>query len=196
MRSKLGFAVAAIVVMGMFVGCGKKTAQAPPSGGVRKVRGVIVPAWAPKNPSPEFLRAAKVLKPLPDDFRTSTLPGPERQVALRRYAMTTSAIYEFFGTLSDEQIQKFVTSGEIRIPVKELTASQRKALNTCFERCDEANKDYPTIEESLVNLYKHGAAQDLSNVDVGFKMHNHLVDFFSLVKGPKGVWISGTFAYM
>jgi hypothetical protein len=164
-------------------GCAKKAAKAPASGGVRRVHGVVLPAWAPKNPSPEFLRAAKVLKPLPDDL--PTLPGPVRQVMRRGYAAVMPAVYELFGSLSDEQMQKLIASREVRIPITEMTPLQRKAVDTYIERRRGVARDLGH-DDLLVDLYKGGAAQDLSNVKVGFFLHTHMVELIFWVKGPAG----------
>ncbi len=117
--------------------------------------------------------------------------------------MTYPALYEFFGTLSDNQLQKFLDSGETRIPAKQLTASQRKVLDAYFDKYREAHRDHPMPElrDQLVNLYKVGAAQDLSNVDVGFSSKTsggHLVSINFWIKKPdgRGMDLAYAFAYI
>ena len=142
-------ALAAAVLCALVSGCGRKAPQ--PAVRPAQTASVPLPEWAPKNPSPEFLRAAKVLRPLPDELIAPGKSGPEKQRSLRYYAMTAPWAYELFGTLSDKQIQKFMASGEIRIPIKELTAERRRALDRYFRKTDEANKDNP-IESRVIQL--------------------------------------------
>ena len=138
---------------------------------------VPLPDWAPKNPSPEFLRAAKVLKPLPQE-REARLASRHPEVAAHmiHYNRVLVPTYELFGTLSDQQVQHFRSTHEIRIPVKSLTRPQRTALNNWFETWRKEMKDNEFTPDWLVILYREGAKEDLSNVDVGFEIQgNHYV---------------------
>ena len=58
------------------------------------VEGVALPTWAPAKPSPELLRALKTLKPIPEEASS--------------YQPIMLAAFEFFGTLTDAQVAKFV----------------------------------------------------------------------------------------
>jgi hypothetical protein len=152
------------VVAFAIAGCGQRTAHKPPASAFPRRAQVPLPEWAPKNPSPEFLRAAKVLKPLPLEMLKSL--GGQRQVpdlALKRYVGIWPAAYEFFGTLTDDQIERFRTTRRIRIRVGDLTKEQRKAFDRFITARDRALEG-----DLLVSFYKAGATKDLSNVEVGF----------------------------
>jgi hypothetical protein len=151
-----------------------------------KPQKVQLPAWAPKSPSPEFLKAAKTLKPLPAEIRDSSrLDVP---------------CWELFGSLDDKQYKTFMTLKEVKIktavypessrdimkkkfgavengeylvykqrevsiPFKSLTPRRRKIYDRLAaawrqEFKGRANDDLPTM------LYKTGAKQDLSNVSL------------------------------
>jgi len=148
---------------------------------------VRLPAWSPKNPSAEFIRAAKVLKPLNADTK---------QDASARVPM-----WECFGALTDKQLKSFMKiqqeklntakmnpkslsymkqhygavekdnflvydTRRITIPVKSLPAVQRKA----FDKAIESNR---------ADLLRYGALKDMSNVDLVFD-----------AKGCHEVWFS------
>ncbi len=160
--------IAAVVAC---LGCGKE--QKPTEAAPAPKTSVPLPDWAPENPSPEFLRAAKVLKPFP---LGEMLRGPEGNDASTRaqvaYATRVwSAAYEFFGTLNDDQTERFLSSKDkhILIPVGSLTPKQRAALDAYFEASRQAGKD------RLVELYKCGANKDLSNVETGFSARGRSV---------------------
>ncbi|NIM07265.1 MAG: hypothetical protein GTN69_08655 [Armatimonadetes bacterium] len=132
---------------------------------------VPLPEWAPKDPSPEFLRAAKVLKPLPTE--SSEKMPPEMAVMLVRQRLWRPAAYELFGSLNDDQMQHFLSAKKVRVAVKALTAPQRAALDNWFESYRHAYEgvlpeELQSFEDYRVLLYKHGAREDLSNVDIGF----------------------------
>jgi hypothetical protein len=138
---------------------------------------VPLPDWAPENPSEEFLRAAKVLKPLPKIGLTGLL------------APIWTAAYEFFGTMSEEQVERLRETGVLRLPVQSLTQSQRSALEALMSANERSNK------RDLRALWsKHGAAEDLSNVDVGFKLDTHMVSVRWWIQSPRDPddeWTSG-----
>jgi len=153
---RLGIVVCVLAVAA--VSCGRKSPALSPGTGAGKVTkaDVPLPEWAPENPSPEFLRAAKVLK-------------PAVQATLARFRRTWTAGYEFFGAMTDEQIDRFVSTKEVRIPVRSLTAKQRAALDNYLNVWREAMSGTGLgADDLLVILYKDGAREDLSNVGVGF----------------------------
>jgi len=165
----------ALMTLSLALGCGRKAAT-PPAPPAAQTPNVPLPEWAPMNPSPEFLRAAKVLKPIPPELLARIgETSPSAGVAVSRYSMTLIPAYEFFGTLSDEQVERFLSSDDkkILIPVKSLTARQRAALDTWFDTYQKVNEgtmppDIKWAEDYRVVLYKTGAKRDLSNVRVGF----------------------------
>ncbi len=140
----------------------------------RIVKSPPLPDWAPKDPSPEFLRAANALKPSPPEDTSAEAAASEPGLAAitQRIRSTWPACYEFFGSLSDKQINRFMTTREVRIPIKELTKPQRAALDNWFKIYRGAMKgatpSLPIPTDYLVELYKQGAKENLSNVDVGF----------------------------
>jgi len=169
--------VAAVVLMGTVgPGCGERSetsrTAAPGDAGPEPV---LLPEWAPENPSPEFLRAARVLRPFPE------LPSAEESArgelvdkALSyRFTRTLPAAWEFFGSLSDEQLARFLASKRVVLRVKDLSPKQKTALYHYFEVWRQAFKGRPPhdpefVEDWLVELYKSGAREDLSNVQIEF----------------------------
>ena len=107
----------------------KPTQAAPkPAAVSQKTARPVLPEWAPKNPSPEFLRAAQVLKLLPLDIAKSPArTDAENAIRIRGTTIKWTAAYELFGTLSDEQVERFLQSKpkHLVIPIKQLTQRQR-----------------------------------------------------------------------
>jgi hypothetical protein len=100
-----------------------------------------------------FFGGTRVLKPLP-------APGLTRLLA-----PIWTAAYEFFGTMSEEQVDRLRDRGVLRLPLQSLTEAQRSALEVLIEENERSNK------RDLRALWaEHGAAEDLGNVDVGFKL--------------------------
>ena len=90
---------------------------------------------------------------------------------LARFHATYAPAYEFFGSMGDDQIKKFLTTRQLHVPVRSLSSGQRKALDAWFEAWRGAMKgtNIPGLSDDfLVQLYRNGAAKDLSNVEVGF----------------------------
>jgi hypothetical protein len=162
----LGFGIAICVLAFAAIGCGHRGAQQKT--GVPS--GVVLPEWAPKNPSPEFARAAAVLNAPPtlQEMRdTVALPGKsemEIQAAVERTTRHYIRAYGVFGALTDEQIRQLEDAWEVRIPIKSATPQQRAALDQWFGGGAKGGSHDP-----LIWLYKEGAKEDLSNVDFGFE---------------------------
>jgi hypothetical protein len=187
-RHRLRFllAVTAIAVAVLVLaGCGHRAAQKPASTPAAPKAALPLPEWAPKNPSPEFLRAARMLKPMPAELEWLSARGvpseSEKSLAAKRMMLVWPAAYEFFGALSDEQIAQFlrvreleapptgsrtgsmrVRGHEVVMPAKMLTTKQRAALDRFFDAARRSGQDV------LLWLYEAGAKRDLSNVKVGF----------------------------
>ena len=155
--------------LGVFaLGCDRETG--PPAS---RTADVPLPERAPARPSPEFLRAVWVLNLFPlEPMDPGADPAPGPTVLSARIHSTWPAAYELLGTLSDNQPERFLSTREVRIPMKSLNAPQRRALELWFEIYREAMRGtaqaLPAPEGCLVALYKEGAAEDLSNEDVGF----------------------------
>ena len=179
--------VAAIIGLAVALtgfGCGK-TKQPPEPTSARA--SVPLPEWAPDNPSPEFLRAARVLKPIPRELLDAGARGDQTRAAtIDRFTGVWPASYEFFGTLTDDQTERFLSTGQIRIPVKALAVAQKTALDTWFSAWQRAMKGTDD-EDFLVDLYKVGAERDLSNVEAGFDVQaGHMVHVKFWVKQSDG----------
>jgi hypothetical protein len=106
-----------------------------------------------------------VLKPLPPEWvekaaQRKAVPPAFMMSVLSKMSLPA---YEFFGTLTDEQIQRFLDTGLIRLPMDSLSPRQREAWDRFIAGRDEA-----TEGDTRVWLFKLGAKEDLSNVDVGF----------------------------
>jgi hypothetical protein len=189
------YALGAVVAIAL-AGCGGRSRTPAPRGKPAAPNAKAVsaaqaalPEWAPKNPSPEFLRAARVLRPLSVDVMKSEGRTDAENAARVTVATTTwPAAYEFFGTLSDEQIDRFLRTEQVMVPseepgkppkamkgsqllvpVAQLTRKQRAALDGYLLAYRKSHQGQTAARADLVvRLYKMGAAKDLSNVAVGF----------------------------
>jgi hypothetical protein len=175
----------ALGVVGLLaVGCGHKTGRTSGDASV-DTESVALPDWAPENPSPEFLRAVKVLKPLP----AKDASDPSSAAAAAADRLIYAATYEFFGTLSDKQIERLLAAKELKIPVKSLSEEQRSALGRWFDVWREAMRGVSAVHTSgdrLVDLYRFEAEKDLSNVSVGFNVSGHAVNMRFWIRQQDG----------
>ena len=182
--------VAFVMVLLLAPGCGRRAPREPSAGAAPQTTDVPLPEWAPENPSPEFLRAARVLKPMPMEILFEDAEGDTgRTATLTRAVRTWPATYEFFGTLTDEQIERFRSTKVIRVPTRSLSEAQRAALDNWFEAFREAMRGAPTEDKDfLVILYKLGANEDFSNVEVGFDTHgeSRVVHIKFWIRHPDG----------
>ena len=189
-------ATAEVAALLLCAGCGKapvrEQSQKPKA--VRTFQGVLLPEWAPEHPSPEFMRAARVLRPLPEEaLASSARQGQFKEAFLIRFHKTWPATYELFGTLTEEQMRRFRATKKISFPVKAMTKQQRAALDRWFEvwRVNMAGCGEKNMEDLLVSLYKAGAKEDLSNVEFGFDVPAKApVHLRLLLKGPPGVSVN------
>jgi len=164
-----------------------KLKPAPSAAGKKKPAPLVLPSWAPKNPSKKFLRAARVLKPIPAEAEP--------------YSPMHLAAWEFFGSLSDKQIAAFQKRQQVSLPIsgvkpdvrhflkenvgarevggklvyythdvyveyKSLSPQQQQLFHNIVKAFAESVTDGD--RDLLVVLYKCGAKKDLSNVEVGF----------------------------
>jgi len=183
----LRFGIVVCVLAVFTVGCGQKSPTSSGGTGKATKAEVPLPEWAPKDPSPEFVRAAQVLKPIPPEILASfgEKAGPQLQVMLARFRSTWVPAYELFGALSDEQIEQFKATREVRVPIKSMTRVQRRALDSYFEAWRKAMVG-DSIPDWLVYLYKDGAKEDLSNVDAGFVSDGRGVNLQFWITRPDG----------
>jgi hypothetical protein len=179
--------VGAVAVLLTSAGCGHRAAPPAPKAEPAAKQSVPLPDWAPKHPSPEFLRAARVLKPIPQE--APDMEGGRgslaTQVVWARYLHTLPSAYELFGTLSDEQIRRFLGTKEIRLSVRTMPTAQRAALDKWFADWQAAFKGTGN-PDWLVVLYKLGAKRDLSNVSAGFSVLGRTVRLWFWVLQPDG----------
>jgi hypothetical protein len=151
--------------------------------------GVILPDWAPKTPSAEFVRAAGVLKPMAGENASNL----SQQAADARIHLVLVPGWEFFGTLNDDQIQHLLTSKSMNIPYTALTKNQQDKLKSFFDVWRDTMKDAPPDsgmagDDLLVNLYKAGAKEDLSNVRISLDIRaSGIVRFAALIVKANGV---------
>jgi uncharacterized protein YcgL (UPF0745 family) len=206
-----------VLILLFAAGCAHHTAQKPTSVKPSVQATIPLPDWAPKNPSPEFLRAAKVIKPWGGPIgergrgvaagRPSTeayspdVPRAQDDVApdlagrawSEKYHRTLVAAWEFFGTLTGEEIDRFVRTKKVRLLAKDLNPKQRAAMYHYFDVWRETMKGVPVDlrsqfdEDWLVDLYKLGAKQDLSNVEITFDVRtSHIVRMMMRAQLPGG----------
>ncbi len=191
--------VAGLIALCCAAGCARHTsAPKPVAKPVAATKTAArLPTWAPKSPSPEFLRACKVLKPLPEEMLLEFAAKNGGDAALlERFRRVMPASYELFGALDDRQIEHLRTTREVRIPVKSMTAKQHAALDHWFETWRAAMKGAgPGLDDWLPSIYKMGGKEDLSNVDVGFTavkleggriVAGHIVQVYFWVRQPGG----------
>jgi len=181
---RLAVVVSCFVIIHSAAGCGGKSEQTP--AGMTMPSRTEPPEWAPENPSEEFLRAAQILRPLPP----REWIGPAKAALAAANQLVDAASYEFFGTLTNEQIERLVATEKLKIPVRSLSDKQRAVLNHWFDVWREAYQGVSAVHTSgdrLVDLYKLGAAEDLSNVSVGFNVPGgHCVNMRFWIRLPDG----------
>jgi len=68
-----------VPLMVLAFGCSHRAPQRPSAPAPAPKASVPLPEWAPKDPSPEFLRAAKVLKPMPPELFRDAAQTPLRR---------------------------------------------------------------------------------------------------------------------
>jgi hypothetical protein len=184
--------IGAVVVLLTLAGCSHRAAPPAPKAKPAVKQSVPLPDWAPEYPSPEFLRAARVLKPLPREVsqqqNSNIGPGLSEALKARMERILNPASYQLFGSMSDEQIKRFLATKEIRLPVRTMTKAQRAAFDEWFAAAAEAGKGGPPEYADLrVYLYKLGAKEDLSNVEAGFvAIEGHAVHIWFWVRGRDG----------
>ena len=176
--SAIGVLLMPLLVLIIASGCGREAAEEPERTPA-EATAVPLPEWAPEDPSPEFLRAAQVLKALPLEALGGGSGNPAKEAGARRKVAILPAAWALFGSLSDQQIEGFQTTGAVRVPVKSLTTKQRAALDNWFEVFRSVNRgQYPPQfreqEDLLEQLYKIeivGAVQTPHHLPVDGKLH-------------------------
>jgi len=152
-------------------GCGQRTVQEKPADKPPQTAAVPLPEWAPANPSPEFLRAARVLRAAPmDAVGRGDMPEQSWRALLEYMRRVNARLWELFGSLSDAQIESFLEAQRIAIAVRDLTPGQMAALDAVLDanRGNEMDISGVTLPDFRTLLYKMDAAEDLSNVTIGF----------------------------
>jgi hypothetical protein len=196
--------VLAAALLAVPPGCGRRAAPPAPKAKPAAKQSVPLPSWAPKNPSKEFLRAARMLKPVPEEAQA--------------YLPVYLPAWELFGSLTDEQVKEFLTRKQTSEPVATMEKSevdslksreqaqqvggklvwyyqfvivkvpsfsprQRAIFDSLRKAWQEAYRGKPH-EDLLVMLYKMGAKEDLSNVAISFNVSGgHAVGLCIMVGG-------------
>jgi hypothetical protein len=165
----------AVLLIAVFppAGCGRGTARTTTSKATKAAANIPLPEWAPKNPSPEFLRAARVIKTWMNESPITDEPEAAGRAIQIHFQRALVPAWEFFGTLTDAQIEHFRSTKDLRIGVKDLSEKQRAALYRFFDVWRKGFKGVSMAntgfgEDWLVDLYKSGAKEDLSNVQIEF----------------------------
>jgi hypothetical protein len=172
---------------------GATDASPSPGDSVERVAADLppLPDWAPENPSAEFLRAARVLKPAPtDELTRGDLPDEIRIIIVELKRRADPILWELFGSLSDEQIERFRETERVAMSVRDMTPRQLEILNAFLDANKglEAQVEGQPIPDLRVGLYKAGAHEDLSNVDVRFGIEGaDMLTFVCEVEGKEDV---------
>ncbi len=192
----------ALMPVMLVFGCGHRAAEEPSNVRPAREAAVPLPEWAPENPSPEFLRAARVLKPIPGEMltpgggtHTTMETGLHPTLVARTQGILFPAAYEFFGSFSDQEIERFLQEMHLRIRVQDLTSGQRAALDNLLKASHESVAGFDE-DDFEVTLFKMGAKEDLSNVDTGFSVHGAMVhvEFWIRLHGGKETFFNSGFA--
>lgn len=181
--------VAAAALIGV-TGCGGPEPARPSAGGVQAGGSAStqpLPDWAPENPSPEFLRAAKVLRGVPmDAVGRGDMPEESWRALLGYMKQVNPTLWQLFGSLTDAQIESFLSTRKISIPARDLAPNQRDALEMVLDanEGDAVEISGVTLPDFRTLLYKMGAREDLSNVTIGFRVEGgNMVSFNARVDG-------------
>jgi hypothetical protein len=149
-----------------------------------------LPEWAPEEPSEEFLRAVEVLGFLPtDELERMRQTGPEMEAFVTAVLeVLWPRAFELFGALTDEEVEEFRAHREVRLFVPSLPPPQKTALDSWIEAASEVaalvpgagppGQGLPPEKLFLALLREEGAAEDLSNVDVGFAARGGVVGVY------------------
>ncbi|UCC67631.1 MAG: hypothetical protein JSV79_11000 [Armatimonadota bacterium] len=191
---KLAWRVAVIIGIAFpLTGFGCAKTEQPPQPTPAKTS-VPLPDWAPEDPSPEFLRAAKVLRGVPmDAVGRGDLPEQSWRALLAYMKRVNPTLWRLFGSLSDAQIDSFLAAKRIAIAVPDLTPGQMAALDAVLDanKGNEMEMEGVTVPDFRTLLYKMGAAEDLSDVTIGFTIEGaNTLSFNARVHGVKDplVW--------
>ncbi|NIM07268.1 MAG: hypothetical protein GTN69_08670 [Armatimonadetes bacterium] len=188
--------VSVLLLAGLLAaGCGGGTSRQDSAGSIDQAGKVALPEWAPEQPSEGLLRAVEVLKPVPleeDDLSRADMPKEIKQVLLELKRRVDPLLWELFGTLSDEQMERFAASKEIHLRFRQLTEPQRAALEAVLDvnKGAELQVDGQPFGDFRTSLYKAGAQEDLSNLIIGFDVQEgHMVSFVVRITehGDKGI---------
>jgi hypothetical protein len=151
-----------ILILCVCAGCNNHSTQSATN--TKLPAGVVLPAWAPANPSPQFIRAATTLKPIPDDAQG---PNPDQALHAKLDQVRIPA-WEFFGTLSDQEVSNLKANKELKLPFGTMNSEQQAAFNHFLDVWQNIMKDWPSnvgLKRDLrIALAGKGAKQDLSNV--------------------------------
>jgi len=121
-----------------------------------------LPVWAPQKPSPEFRRAAKMLKEPPS---TTSEDAVEKAFESGRSQYLPPA-WELFGTLEDRQIAELKQKRELLLAYKKMSGKQRNMLERLLFGWETADK------ELRRKVQRIKPAPNFSNVELVFAVHS------------------------
>ena len=177
------------VLLMLAFGCSHRAPQPPAAPVPAPKTSIPLPDWAPETPSPEFLRAAKVLRGVPmDAVGRGDMPEQSWRALLGYMRQINPTLWQLFGSLTDAQIETFLTAKQISISVRDLTPVQTAALSAVLDanKGKEIEMSGVSLPDFRTLLYKMGAKQDLSNVTVGFTVEGaNTLSFNAHVQGVK-----------
>ena len=141
------------------------------------------PAWVAQHPSPAVRRAAQTLRPLsPEMLDAMARRFPGGKQGLDGYCRTLPVIYEFFGTLSPEQLRQLRAHDRVFIPMQSLTPEQRRLVDDWFDCWKKEMTAAPANLRDLRPLLQQiGIKKDLSNLEVGFIASSNLETGLTLI---------------
>jgi hypothetical protein len=157
----------AILFLIITSGCAHRTKSTTVMATANQINVAILPTWPPKHPSLEYQHAAKYL--YASDWKTEGHTYDlTTKTMLIKLDLCRIPAWEFFGLFDDEKIQQLVQEGQFRMPFRKMTPKQQAALRRYMDVRSAVMKGMPygAGEDVLVSLYKNGAREDLSNVDV------------------------------
>ena len=139
-----------------------------------------LPAWAPEEPSPEFLSAARVL---------GSFPAEDSSQEDQSFNQILVPTWEFFGTLDDDQVNSLLANKSISLPFGSLTRKQRSQFDNILSVYRQTMRNAPadSSKDLLVLLYEKGARKDLSNVNLVIDIRpSGTVRFSYMIQQPDG----------
>jgi hypothetical protein len=171
----------------------------------------VMPEWAPDDPSDEFLIGLRALAAVPGEQVLKPAEGNAELTAFLTQMMEEvwPPAFEFFGALTEEQRATFFAKNEVRMEMSSVPEAPRATLDRWFAAMDRMlaatpegvwpEEDGPPEGGYLELLRDDGAADDFSNVEVGFGARSGMVGLYFWIEpidgGPGGL-VTNDFAML